>query len=102
MPIPGKSPMLNALEHSLPAECCALSMMTKVAARPGSNQAAIQIPDLRRVAGGKADRDFGRYLSERRQHRNHPQDSERLYARTGRRVGAQNYAIELLQFFCRP
>ena len=62
------------------------------------DQTAIQIAHPRGVAGGEAERGFGWNIPQRRQHRDHPQNAERLHARSCRAVGAQDYPFGLIQF----
>ena len=67
----------------------------------GGDQAAIQAAHFRGVAGREADRHFCRNFSQRRQHRNHAQNAERLHSRACGRIRAENHAMQLLQFFRR-
>ena len=72
---------LNALEHGLSRRMLGFVDHHESGGAARGNQSAVQFSDFRRVAGGKTDCDLGRYLSERRQHRNHAQDAERLHPR---------------------
>ena len=79
-----------------PPECCALSMKTKSAARPTSISAAIERAHARGIAGREAEGDLGRDVAEARQHRDHADDPERLDARAGGPVGAEDHPVELV------
>ena len=61
------------------------------------DEPAIERAHARRVAGRKAECDFGGNVAERRQHRDHPDDAERLHAGAGRRVGAEDHAVQFAE-----
>ena len=61
------------------------------------NQPAVEFAHPGGVPGRKAERDLGRRVAERRQHRHHPQDSERLNPGARGPVGAEDDAVELVQ-----
>ncbi len=84
MPTPGRSPSWMLARDPCPAECCALSRNTKSALRPFSIRPHIELAHARGVAGGEAERDLGRDLADRGEHRDHAQDPERLNAGAGR------------------
>ena len=102
MPIPGKSPRWMLSSRFFPAECWALSSMTKVAARPAaiSPQSSFRIFAVLPVAKQTAT---SAGTSPRRcQQRNHAQNAQWLHSRARRRVRAQDHPVELPQFFGRP
>ena len=56
---------------------------------------AVERPHARRVAGRKAEGDLGGNVAERSEQRDHAQDAERLNARAGRGVGAEDDAAQV-------
>jgi hypothetical protein len=62
------------------------------------DQAAFQAAHARRVAGGKAKRDLGRHVAQRRQQGHHAQDAERLDTGTGRAIRSEDDALHLAHF----
>jgi hypothetical protein len=65
-------------------------------------ESAVEFANFRSVSSRETNSHFGRDISQRRQHRDHSQNAERLNSRTCRRVSAENHAIELLQFLRGP
>ena len=63
------------------------------------DQTAVERPHSRGVAGGETESDLGRNVAERRKHRDHPEDSQRLHAGARRRVGSQDHPLELVKLF---
>ncbi len=63
----------------------------------GLDDAAIQPPQPRRVAGGEAEGGLGRNVAERGEHGDETEDAERLHARAGRGVGAEDDLMELVE-----
>ncbi len=61
----------------------------------GLDQAAIEGAHPGGVAGGAAEQRFGRHVADRGQQRDHAQDSQRLDARSGGAVGAEDHAPQL-------
>ena len=59
------------------------------------DQPAVELSHPRRVAGGKAERDFCRHIAQRAEHGHHADDAKRLHTRTGRRIGTQDDARQV-------
>src|SRR5262245_40666310 len=59
------------------------------------DQPAIELAQARSVAGSEAEGDLRGKITQRREHRNHADDAERLHPGTRGRVGAEDHALEL-------
>ena len=101
MPMPGRSPSCT-LSSSPCRRVLRLVHDDEVGGAADLDHAAVELAHPRGVAGGKAERQFGRHLAERGQQRHHAQDAERLHAGAGRRVGAEDDAAELAQLARGP
>ena len=95
MPMPGRSPSWTLSRMVLPGGMLRLVHEDEIGRAADLDQAAVEFAHPRGVAGGEAEREFGRHIAERRQHRDHAQDAERLHAGAGRRIGAEDDAVEL-------
>ena len=69
----------------------------EVGIAPDFDQPAIEAAQTRRVAGGKTKCQLGRDVAQARQQRHHAQHAQRLHARAGRPVGAQNHAVRTFE-----
>ena len=68
----------------------------------GLDEAAVQLAQARRVAGGEAKGRFGRYPAQTAEQGDDPQDTQRLHPRAGRGIGAQDDPLRLAQLRADP
>jgi hypothetical protein len=89
---------LHALEQALAAgECWARSMKTKSASRPTSISPQLSLRIFAVLPVAKQNTSSAGMFGDGRQHRDHAQDAQRLHARAGRPVGAQDHAVRALE-----
>src|SRR5450631_572552 len=77
----GKISFLNAVEQILSGGLLRCVEEDESRFASGGNQAAVEVAHFCRVSGCQADRHFRGDFAERRQHRDHAQNAERLNAR---------------------
>ncbi len=91
----GEVAELHALQDVLAGRVLRLVHQDEIGGAADFDDAAVELAHAGGVAGRQAEGEFGGQVAERGQHRHHAQDAERLHAGAGRRIGAEDDAVEV-------
>ena len=97
MPTPGNVTKLDACEQILAGRVLRPIHDHEIRGPPDLDQTLFELARPRRVAGRETERLRGAHVTEAREHRDHPQDPERLRTGARRSVRSENHAIELTE-----